>query len=157
MSENATVSLSLRQVQDYRCEVRFGDGAPMLITDEPPPVGSGQGPSPVQLLLTAVANCLLDSLLFALRKFKQQAEPLQCDAIAEIGRNAQGRLRVLAIEVRLQLSKPAQQLMHLPRILGQFEAFCTVSQSVALGIPVHVQVSDSTGRVLQGSDIHEQA
>lgn len=144
-------------MQDYRCEARFDDGAPTLITDEPPPVGGGQGPSPVQLLLAAVANCLLDSLLFALRKFKQDAEPLQCHASAEIGRNAQGRLRVLAIEVRLQLDKPAQELMHLPRILGQFEAFCTVSQSVALGIPVHVQVSDRTGLVLQGGDIHEPA
>jgi len=62
---------------------------------------------------------------------------------------------VLAIEVRLQLSRPAQELMHLPRILGEFQAFCTVSQSVAAGIPVHVQVSDSTGVVLQAGDVAE--
>jgi uncharacterized OsmC-like protein len=94
---NETVTVRLAQRQDYQFEVQFGPGVPPLLADEPAPLGQGQGPSPVQLLAAAVGNCLSDSLLFALRKFKQQPEPLQCEVSAEVGRNAEGRLRVLGL------------------------------------------------------------
>ncbi|MGP1685054.1 MAG: OsmC family protein, partial [Giesbergeria sp.] len=70
------VQITLRQQKDYQFNVDFGSGIPVLAADEPAPLGSGQGPSPVQLLAAAVGNCLSDSLLFALRKFKQEPEPL---------------------------------------------------------------------------------
>jgi uncharacterized OsmC-like protein len=103
----------------------------------------------VQLLLAAVANCLTDSLLFALRKFKQDAEPLACKATAEVGRNAENRLRVLSISAEITLGKPAAGIEYLERILGQFEGFCTVTRSVAQGIPVHLTVRDVDGTVLK--------
>jgi uncharacterized OsmC-like protein len=59
----------LRQVQDYQFDVEFATDLPTWRVDEPPPLGQGQGPTPVQLLAAAVGNCLSDSLLFALRKF----------------------------------------------------------------------------------------
>ena len=150
MSESSFIRLSLQQQADYRCLLQFDDATPPLLADEPPPLGQSAGPSPVQLLLSAVANCLTDSLLFALRKFKQQAEPLSCRASAEVGRNAENRLRVLAIEVELQLGSPAEGLEHLGRILDQFEGFCTVSQSVAGAIPIQLRVLDSQGQLLKG-------
>ena len=94
MSESI-VHVQLRQQQDYQFEIHFGEGVPVVVGDEPAPLGQGQGPSPVQLLAAAVGNCLSDSLLFALRKFKQAPEPIQCDVTAEVGRNPEGRLRVL--------------------------------------------------------------
>lgn len=152
MSDETRVHLRLSQEQDYRCRLEFDDGAPALIADEPPPLGQRQGPSPVQLLLAAVANCLTDSLLFALRKFKQDAEPLHCRASAELGRNADKRLRVQAIEVELGLAKPAAELQQLPRILEQFESFCTVTQSIAPGIAVRLRVVDGNGALLKGEN-----
>lgn len=143
------VQVLLQQEQDYRFRVEFGAGTPALIADEPPPLGQGQGPSPVQLLASAVGNCLSDSLLFALRKFKQAPEPLSCEVVAEVGRNADGRLRVLAMTARLRLGVPAARLEHLDRVLAQFEAFCTVTQSVGAAIPITVQVIDSEGTVLK--------
>ena len=88
---NETVRLVQRQ--DYQFEMVFGGNAPNWLADEPPPLGQGTGPSPVQLLAAAVANCLSDSLLFALRKFKQQPEPIRCEISAEVGRNSENRLR----------------------------------------------------------------
>jgi hypothetical protein len=44
---------------------------------------------------------------------------------------------------------PAAQLEHLDRVLSQFEAFCTVTQSVGQGIPITVQVFDATGAQLK--------
>src|SRR5690349_6995608 len=63
------VRVDLAQQSDYRFMVSFGGAAPDLLADEPAPLGTGSGPSPVQLLAAAVGNCLSDSLLFSLRKF----------------------------------------------------------------------------------------
>ena len=148
MSES-NVRITLRQQQDYQFQVDFGEGIPPLLADEPTPLGSGQGPSPVQLLAAAVGNCLSDSLLFALRKFKQTPEPLHCTVDAEIGRNEQKRLRVLKMTAALHLGVPASSLEHLDRVLDQFEAYCTVTQSVGHGISIEMQVFDSTGKRLK--------
>lgn len=99
----------------------------------------------MQLLAAAVGNCLSDSLLFALRKFKQSPEPLRCEVRADVGRNPEGRMRVLQIKAVLTLGVPADQLQHLDRVLDQFEQFCTVTQSVGQGIPIEVVVHDATG------------
>ena len=142
MSES-TVHIQLKQRKDYQFDITFGGDVPGVMGDEPPPLGSGQGPSPVQFLAAAVGNCLSDSLLFALRKFKQAPEPIQCDVQAEVGRNAEGRVRVLNIKAVLRLGVPAASLEHLDRVLSQFEGYCTVTQSVGQGIPVTTDVYDS--------------
>ncbi len=144
-----TIRVVVIQQQDYRFDTHFGDGIPVLAGDEPPPLGTGQGPSPVQLLSAAVGNCLSDSLLFALRKFKQAPEPMRCEVTSEVGRNPEGRLRVLAMKAVLTLGVPAASLQHLDRALGQFEAFCTVTQSVGQGIAISVEVFDATGQRLK--------
>jgi uncharacterized OsmC-like protein len=143
------ISVTLTQQQDYRFEIRFDDKMPVLTGDEPAPLGAGLGPSPVQLLCASVGNCLSDSLLFALRKFKQAPEPLRCEVQAEVGRNAEGRMRVLSMVATLHLGVPAAQLEQLDRVLDQFESFCTVTQSVGQGIPIQVRVLDADGLVLK--------
>lgn len=148
MSDN-TIQVQLKQRQDYQFDIHFGEGVPVVMGDEPAPLGRGQGPSPVQLLAAAVGNCLSDSLLFALRKFKQMPEPLSCDVQAEVGRNEEGRLRVLSIKAVLTLGVPATSIEHLDRVLSQFEAYCTVTQSVGQGIPVSIEVRDATGARLK--------
>src|SRR3990172_1528031 len=90
----SATGVELRQEAGYRFAIRFGPGMPVLYCDEPPPLGKGTGPSPVQLLAAAVGNCLSDSLLFALRKFKQAPEPIRAVVEATVDRNAEKRLRV---------------------------------------------------------------
>lgn len=151
MSEGKKISVSLTQVRDYQFTADFADGTPSIVTDEPAPLGSGMGPSPVQLLVTAVGNCLTDSLQFALRKFKQNAEPLHTEMQAVVGRNSEGRLRVLEIEACIQLGVPATNIEHLDRILGQFENFCTVTQTIAQSVPVKLHVKDVAKNVVHRS------
>lgn len=148
MSEKPII-VELTQQQDYRFDISFGAAIPVLTGDEPAPLGTGQGPSPVQLLCAAVGNCLSDSLLFALRKFKQAPEPIRCTVQASVGRNAEGRMRVLQMTATLTLGVPAAQLEYLDRVLVQFEQFCTVTQSVGQGIPIELQVFDATGARLK--------
>ena len=142
---DAVVTVRLQQQQDFQFQVQFGGQIPPLLADEPPPLGRSLGPSPMQLLAAAVGNCLSDSLLFALRKFKQSPEPLSCEVQADVGRNADKRLRVLQMRAVLTLGVPAAALEHLDRVLASFESYCTVTQSVAQGFPVEVQVVDALG------------
>ena len=142
-------AVSLEQQEDFHFAIRFGDSIPPLHADEAPPLGKGAGPTPDQLLAAAVGNCLSDSLLFALRKFKQKPEPIRTGVEATVGRNAENRLRVQRIAVRITLGVPASSLQHLDRALAQFESFCTVAESVRQAIPVEVQVYDSAGARLK--------
>lgn len=138
-------SVRLEQERDYRFRIEFGEAIPAIYGDEPPPLGGGSGPSPVQLLAAAVGNCLSDSLLFALRKFKQSPEPIRCEVDATVGRNAENRLRVLGMHAKLTLGVPAANLQHLDRVLATFESYCTVTQSVGQGIAITVAVHDADG------------
>lgn len=147
MSE--TVSITITQQENYQFLVDFGAAIPALLADEPAPLGAGAGPAPVQMLLAAVANCLSASLLFALRKFKQDPGTITATATCVVDRNEHKRLRVQEIGVKLSLGRPGSELEHLDRILAQFEEFCTVSQSVQAGIPVRVDVEDAQGTPLK--------
>lgn len=144
-----TITVELRQRSNYQFDIEFNEGIPQLMSDEPAPLGEGKGPSPVQMLAASVGNCLSDSLFFALAKFKQKPEPINTTVNAMVGRNAEGRMRVLHIEAKIHLGVEASKLEHLDRALEQFQEFCTVTQSVGQGIPIHIRVMDATGLILK--------
>ena len=150
MSE-ASFSLTVEQESDYVFRIRFDDtGIPDLLTDEPEPLGGGNGPNPSRMLVAAVANCMSASLLFSLRKFKNTPGPLVTKATAHVGRSAEGRLRVERIDAEIALPEMAGSYVQLDRILAQFEQFCVVTESVRTGVAVNVRVVDPTGVVLHG-------
>ena len=144
-----TITVTPVQRRDYPFGIDFGAGVPVLVVDEAQPLGDGTGPTPVQLVAAAVGNCLGASLIFVLRKFKEQPGPLHCEVGVEVVRNPQERLPVLSMQARLRLGDPAESLVRLSRALGQFEDFCTVTQSVREAFPVAVQVFDSHGVQMQ--------
>ena len=147
MSEQAIVTITRQS--GYQFLVDFGPHIATMLVDEPEPLGQGSGPAPNHMLLAAVANCLSASLVFALQKFKQDPGALKATATPEMGRNADKRLRIVGIHVKLELGRPAAELEHLDRVLAQFEDFCTVSMSVRQGMAIQVQVQDATGAVLK--------
>ncbi|HEY0856972.1 MAG TPA: OsmC family protein [Albitalea sp.] len=148
MDDNFTLEL-VRQA-DFRFETRFDNPAlPVLVTDEPPPLGGDAGPNPARLLTVAVANCLSASLLFALRKFKNDPGAMRAVATTRLARNDQNRMRIAGIDVVLHLGVPGAEMKSLDRALDQFEEFCIVTQSVRAAFPVGVTVHDSHGSVLK--------
>ena len=96
-------------------------------------------------MLSSRLECLSDSLLFSLRKFKQSSDQIQVSSRCELGRNPEDHLRVIGIRVELKLRVEAAKLEHLDRIFKQFREFFTVPSNVSLGIPALVTVIGADG------------
>ena len=71
---DTSVSVQLKQKQDFQFEINFGNSLPIILGDEPPPIGEGKGPSPAQFLAAAVGNCLSDSLFFAIAQSRKASD-----------------------------------------------------------------------------------
>ncbi|NJD34390.1 MAG: OsmC family protein [Betaproteobacteria bacterium] len=149
MSDTQQFSFTLEQQEDFAFLIRFDQDIPPLLADEPPPLGHDAGPNPSRLLAASIGNCLSASLLFALRKFKNNPGPITTVVTAHMERNEAKRLRVGRVDVVIQFDSPADAMEHLDRVLDQFEDFCVVTQSVRSGFPVNVSVRDGAGRVLK--------
>lgn len=92
-------TIHLEQGQDYQFHVKFDwPDVPDLLLDEPEPLGKSKGPNAARLLAAAVANCLTASLLFCMRKFKQEPGRLRTDVTATLARNERGRIRIARID-----------------------------------------------------------
>jgi organic hydroperoxide reductase OsmC/OhrA len=153
MSDEQLVEVTLEQTGDYEFRVRFdGTAIPDLVTDENPPLGADVGPNPSRLLAVSVANCLSASLLFALRKYKNDPGKLVTKSRATLARNEEGRLRITHVTVDLQLADIASSLEHAERASAQFENFCIVTESVREGIAVKVNVRDAAGTIVHTSN-----
>ena len=153
MSDEQLVEVTLEQTGDYEFSVRFdGTAIPDLVTDENPPLGADVGPNPSRLLAVSVANCLSASLLFALRKYKNDPGKLVTKSRATLARNEEGRLRITHVTVDLQLAHIASSLEHAERAFAQFENFCIVTESVREGIAVKVNVRDAAGTIVHTSN-----
>lgn len=149
MSDPPAIRILLEQESDYSFRLSFPDTElDSLLTDEPAPLGHDSGPNPSRLLLAAIGNCLVASLLFAMRKFKNQPGKMRAEVSASMQRNEENRWRIPHARVALHLSENAEDYVQLDRILAQFEEFCVVSQSVRDGIEVDVAVYDKGGREL---------
>lgn len=142
----STFDLTATRDEGYRFIIRF-DGAdvPPLVTDEPPPLGTGQGPNPSRLLAAALVNCLAASLLFALTKKGVAVKGLEATAHVELGRNEQNRLRILGVKVNVTPTVGAEaSAAAIDDAIEAFEDFCVVTQSVRAGLPVDVRVEPKT-------------
>jgi uncharacterized OsmC-like protein len=141
-----TFDLTLTRSSGYRFEVQSArPGAPEIVADEPPPLGEGEGATPLELLGAAVGSCLSSSLLFCLSKARIPVEGLTTRVHGSVERNDQGRLRVSGLDVVLELEPGEGAPPRIDRCIGLFEDFCTVGRSVAAGIPIRVRVVTPAG------------
>lgn len=147
MGESLTFDVELEQLSGYEFKVTFDNTEfAELLLDEPPPLGSDNGPNASRLIGAAVANCLSASLVFCLAgKFKQPLGPLKTKAHGTLVRNDKGRLRIGRLDVTIAMAESAGDVQHLQRCLAQFEDFCVVTESVRQGIAVGVRVVDANG------------
>jgi len=140
--EQGRFTIHLEQQEGYQINVRFDwKRAADLLMDEPPPLGETGGPNASRLLAAAAANCLSASLLYCLYKEEPPDNSLRAEATCILIRNAQKRLRIGGLEVKLIVNDEVL-----------FEDFCVVSASIRDGIPIAVSVVDEAGQLLHASD-----
>ena len=141
--DDSQFTISLKRIENFLFQIDFGAFGNVL-TDEPEPLGGGEGPNPSAMLAAAVANCLSASLLFALRKHKDDPGELTATVTGKVERVDRFR-RVTGFDVQIRLGVPQESLPGLEKAVDVFENFCTVTQSVRHGVPVTVEIVDSTG------------
>ena len=146
MAEEKQFSVRVTLLENYVFQIDFGEFG-YLVSDEPPPLGDGEGPNPARLLAASVVNCLAASLLFAIRKQKGDAGELTATISGKLDR-VDGRWRIVAMQAELHLAGDTASMPHLDKALAQFEDFCVVTQSVKAGIDVTVSVYDRDGKRL---------
>jgi uncharacterized OsmC-like protein len=149
MAEQPQFTFSMEQVRDFEFKVTFdGEDIPDLLLDEPAPVGGGAGPNPSRLLAAAAANCLSASLLFCLRKARQEPSGIKATVTGTLARDDRGRLRVEGFDVVITVAGIDKEAAGSRRCTDLFEDFCVVTASIRKGIPVNVQVLDEAGERL---------
>lgn len=146
MSQKEGFSVSMKLLEKYLFQADFGDFG-RILTDEDPPLGDGEGPTPVHMLATAVLNCLCASLLFAVRKYKGDPGEITATISGNTSR-VDGRLRVEELHAEIHLANDTAVLPNIEKALAQFEDFCTITQSVRRGVTVHTTVFDQQGKII---------
>ena len=127
------IEVRLTQESGFRFSIDFGGGLVRSPATKRRPPGQGSGRHPCTCWPRRWANCLSDSLHFAITKFKQDARGIATTVKAEVGRNAEGRMRVLGMDVEVRLGAPAAGLNILDRALAQFETLLHRRASVGRG------------------------
>lgn len=150
MDEINTFSVNLELLENYVFKIDF-DQYGYILSDEPPPLGEGEGPNPARLIGAAVGNCLCASLLFALRKKKQNVPSIKAEVSGEITR-VDGFWRITQLNVAIDAQTTALDPAILDAAIQQFENFCLVTQSIRRGIPIHVELKNENGELLLSSD-----
>ena len=140
MHDSFAVSLELDHGYEFAIDFEL-DGVPKLHTDEPAPLGEGNGPNPARLLAAAVGNCMSASLKFCLARAHIEVHDMKTRVEGTIVRNERGRLRIGSMRVVLEPVVPADQIERMTRCMEMFEDFCIVGQSVRQGIPIEVEVT----------------
>ena len=134
-------AITVDQIDGFEFRVRFDKpNHADLNLDEPPPLGKDTAPNAARILAAAIGNCLSASLLFCARRGKLELGTIHTRVATQISRTETGRLRVTNVDVDID---PGITDAHDPkalRCLELFEDYCTVTQSVRQGIPVHVAV-----------------
>lgn len=153
MSEEGRFTIRLDHLENYEYKVRFDwDQVADLLLDEPAPLGGNAGPNAARLVAAAAANCLSASLMFCVSKNDVAPQSMQTSATCQLIRNEQKRLRIGAMEVRIQVSGELAEAVRMKRCLDLFEDFCVVTASLRQGIPVAVEVVDAGGGLLHRAE-----
>jgi len=149
MTEKDTFSLTMDHKQGFEFDVHFDwDHVPTLLMDEPEPIGHKKGPNAARILGAAVGNCLSASLLFCLDKAKMELKGMKTEVLGFKKRNDKGRLRVVRLDVHIELEVEGEKPQRVGRCLDLFEDYCVVTGSIRKAIEVNVRVTDPHGTVL---------
>lgn len=142
-ADSRTARAHVQLVDGYRFAATFPDvpGAAPMTLDEAPPLGTGAGPAPADVLAAAIGGCLSASLTLCLNKAHLEPDAINANVTARMARNKAGRFRIEGIDVDLTPCFPGADRGRFERCKALFEDFCIVTDSVRHGIPITVHVA----------------
>lgn len=144
MSEEskAIVGLKLEKEMIFKCDLGEMKVEDCYIDDTHRIESEMLGPNPSKLLGLAVTGCLSASFIFCLKKREFTINDLNANAEVTVARNQKGFWRVKKIDVSInpkidtpEMRKRADQCKKM------FEQYCTVTQSIRMGIDVDVKIN----------------
>jgi uncharacterized OsmC-like protein len=153
-------ALAINLYSDYQQIVDFRmPGVAVLGLDERRPLGHGWGPSPVQLLGSALGACLGSALLRAIRDAGAEVTDLRTDVSGRIEKDRLDRAHVVSITVRLSpvvSARSALEAVPSPERLAKLSMVADVLRSdlglwIAITPEVRSTATRSTREVGRGS------
>jgi uncharacterized OsmC-like protein len=153
-------ALAINLYSDYQQIVDFRmPGVAVLGLDERRPLGHGWGPSPVQLLGSALGACLGSALLRAIRDAGAEVVDLRTDVSGRIEKDRLDRPHVVSITVRLTpvvSARSALEAVPSPERLAKLSMVADVLRSdlglwIAITPEVRSTATRSTREVGRGS------
>ncbi|MHA1608059.1 MAG: OsmC family protein [Candidatus Freyarchaeota archaeon] len=125
---------------DFKFNAKVGD-LPELPMDEPPEIGGeASGFSPLDLLAASIGGCLSAALIFCLKKARVEPVEVSVKSKVTVVRE-DGYLRVKRVDVDLTPVFSGEAMKKAERCLEIFRNYCIVTESVARGIPVTVNLN----------------
>ena len=94
MSGQRSNPVRLAQVAGSQIKANYSGSNTSLITDKSGANGKNTGPDPLQLLCTAVGNCMIYTIDALIGKSGADASPITAAAVGIVGRNENNRMRV---------------------------------------------------------------
>ena len=116
MSED-TIRTKLELVDGYKFLAHFDeDRIPPLLMDEPAPLGNGAGPNPSQVVSICGWELFERERTILSAKSARRCEwnadaSMQTQVVTKLGRNPQGRIRIVEIKVHITIDVPADILI----------------------------------------------
>jgi uncharacterized OsmC-like protein len=144
-------ALAINLYSDYQQIVDFRmPGVAVLGLDERRPLGHGWGPSPVQLLGSALGACLGSALLRAIRDAGAEVTDLRTDVSGRIEKDRLDRAHVVSITVRLSpvvSARSALEAVPSPERLAKLSMVADVLRSdLGLWIAITPEVRSTATR-----------
>ena len=146
MTGTSEVHASMKWKKELIFKLKFGDiPMPEIMVDETNKEEENMvGTNPSRLLGAAVMSCLSSSLLFCMSKKEMTLDDFEAKVRVKSGRNDDGRVRVLGINVELIPTTNDPDVQKRLQICKKmFQKYCTVTESVRAGIDVNVDVHEA--------------
>lgn len=126
------------------------------LIDAKPPIGSGSGPTPKQLVLSAISGCTGLDVVSLLKKYRQAFESFVIEADAS---QTEGKHPVVFKEIHLQfrVTGPVEPEKLLEAIRLSQTKFCGVSAMIAKTAPIHYRVELNGQEIGTGQSAFEDA
>ncbi|MEM2145365.1 MAG: OsmC family protein [Candidatus Jordarchaeaceae archaeon] len=139
MSEKRFIDVELEWKGELKFDVNIRNTYKILVDASSETERGGEAPAPDDLLTAAVGSCLASSFAFCASKARAELTSLTVNVKTEVSR-VEGRLRVTGINVTLNPKFADKDDKKSERCKAIFRNYCTVTESVARGIPVNVTV-----------------